>query len=44
MTDDLYDEQDTEPAPGHPPIAEGDDLPDDVADGDIALSEPEEIA
>ena len=41
---DPYEEQDTEPNPGNPPIAEGDDLPDDVPDGDIAQSEPEEIA
>lgn len=33
---------DTSPDDAHPPIAEGEDLPDDVADGDIALSEPEE--
>jgi hypothetical protein len=33
---------DTSAGDVHEPIAEGDDLPDDVADGDIAQSEPEE--
>jgi hypothetical protein len=43
MTDDPWEELDTEPAPGHPPISEGDDLPDDVPAEDIAASEPEEM-
>lgn len=34
---------DTSPDEGHPPIAEGDDLPDDVPGGDIEPSEPEEV-
>jgi hypothetical protein len=33
---------DTSPDDVHEPIADGDDLPDDVPDGDISESEPEE--